>query len=112
MSSDATITLHAESGALEDRRHPMSFSPSAARESFGRILLRAHDRLRPDFADVPADVDLTLEETRHGTPTASAAWRASASRRTSSGGATTTATGSASPTVSMPRSTRSGTPTI
>jgi hypothetical protein len=61
-SSDATITLHAESGALEDRKHPMSFSPTGARESFGRILLRAHDRLRPDFADVPADVDLTLEE--------------------------------------------------
>jgi hypothetical protein len=61
-SSDATITLRAESGALEDRRHPMSCSAAGARESFGRILLRAHDRLRPDFADVPADVDLTLEE--------------------------------------------------
>ena len=61
-SSDATITLHAESGALEDRKHPMSFSATGARESFGRILLRARDRLRPDFADVPADVDLTLEE--------------------------------------------------
>jgi hypothetical protein len=58
----ATITLHAESGALEDRQHPMSFSADNARESFGRILLRAHDRLRPDFADVPADIDLTLEE--------------------------------------------------
>ena len=61
-SSDATITLRAESGALEDRQHPMSFSADNARESFGRILLRAHDRLRPDFADVPADVDLTLED--------------------------------------------------
>jgi len=59
---DATITLHAESGALEDRQHPMSFSADNARESFGRILLRAHDRLRPDFAGVPADVDLTLQE--------------------------------------------------
>jgi hypothetical protein len=58
----AAITLHAESGALEDRQHPMSFSAENARESFGRILLRAHDRLRPDFADVPADLDLTLEE--------------------------------------------------
>lgn len=61
-SSDATITLHAESGALEDRRHPMSFSRDAARESLGRILLRAHDRLRTDFAEAPADVDLTLSE--------------------------------------------------
>jgi hypothetical protein len=62
MSSDATITLRAESGALEDRKHAMSFSADSARESFGRILLRAHDRLRTDFGDVPADVDLTLED--------------------------------------------------
>ena len=61
-SSDATITLHAESGALEDRKHPMSFSAAGARESLGRILLRAHDRLRPDFADAPGDLDLTLEQ--------------------------------------------------
>ena len=61
-SSDATITLYAESGALEDRRHPMSFSPTGARESLGRILLRAHDRMRPDFADAPGDLDLTLEQ--------------------------------------------------
>ncbi len=61
-SSDATITLHAESGALEDRKHPMSFSATGAREALGRILLRAHDRMRPDFADAPADLDLTLEQ--------------------------------------------------
>ena len=61
-SSDATITLHAESGALEDRKHPMSFSAPNARESLGRILLRAHDRLRPDFADAPGDLDLTLAQ--------------------------------------------------
>jgi hypothetical protein len=59
---EATITLHAESGALEDRQHPMSFSVTNASESFGRILLRAQDRLRPDFADAPEDLDLTLEE--------------------------------------------------
>jgi hypothetical protein len=61
-SSDATITLHAESGALEDRRHPMSFSAQSATESLGRVLLRARDRLRSDFADAPADLDLTLTE--------------------------------------------------
>jgi hypothetical protein len=61
-SSDAIITLHAESGALEDRKHPTSFSESNARESLGRILLRAHDRLRPDFADAPRDLDLTLAQ--------------------------------------------------
>ncbi len=58
----ATIVLHAESGALEDRQHPMSFSADHARESLGRMLLRARDRLRPDFADAPADVDLGLQE--------------------------------------------------
>jgi len=61
-SSDATITLHAESGALEDRKHLQSFSPKAARESLGRILLRAHDRMRPEFADAPPDLELTLEQ--------------------------------------------------
>ena len=61
-SSDATITLHAESGALEDRKHPQSFSPKAARESLGRILLRAHDRMLPEFADAPPDLELTLEQ--------------------------------------------------
>ncbi len=61
-SSDALITLYAESGALEDRRHPMSFSVEGATESLGRILLRAHDRMRTDFSDAPADRDLTLAE--------------------------------------------------
>lgn len=61
-SSDALITLHAESGALEDRKHPMSFSATGAREALGRILLRAHDRMRSDFADAPDDLDLTLAE--------------------------------------------------
>lgn len=58
----ATITLRAESGALEDRQHPMSFSADNARESLGRVLLRARDRMRPDFADAPADVELSLQE--------------------------------------------------
>ena len=61
-SSDATITLHAQSGALEDRQHPMSFSATSAREALGRILLRARDRIRADFADAPGDLDLTLAE--------------------------------------------------
>jgi hypothetical protein len=61
-SSDATITLYAQSGALEDRRHPMSFSPAAARESLGRVMLRARDRMRADFADAPTDLDLTLAD--------------------------------------------------
>ena len=61
-SSDATITLHAESGALEDRKRPMSFSAEDAREALGRMLLRARDRMRTDFTDVPGDLELTLAE--------------------------------------------------
>lgn len=61
-SSDAMITLHAESGALEDTQHPMSFSAVGAREALGRILLRANDRLQPGFADAPEDLDLTLAQ--------------------------------------------------
>lgn len=58
-SSDATITLQLESGALEDTRNLTNFSAHRARLSLGRLLLRASDRLRDDFADAPADRDLT-----------------------------------------------------
>ncbi len=61
-SSDATVTLRFESGALENTQRPMSFSEDAARQAIGRMLLRAHDRMRDDFADTPADVDLSLTE--------------------------------------------------
>lgn len=61
-SSDATITLHAESGALEDRQRPMSFSTEDAREALGRMLLRARDRMRTDFTDAPGDLELTLAQ--------------------------------------------------
>jgi hypothetical protein len=61
-SSDALITLHAESGALEETKRPMSFNKDRAREAFGRILLRAHDRMQPGFADAPPDLELTLAQ--------------------------------------------------
>jgi len=61
-SSDSTVTLRLESGALEDRQHPMSFGVDTARESLGRVLLRAHDRMREDFADAPGDLELSLAE--------------------------------------------------
>ena len=51
-----------QSGALEDTQHFTHFSQDAARESIGRMLLRAVDRMRDDFADVPGDYDLTLEQ--------------------------------------------------
>ena len=61
-SSDATISIRVQSGALEDTRRFTTFSASNAALSLGRMLLRARDRLRDDFADAPADRDLTLAE--------------------------------------------------
>jgi hypothetical protein len=61
-SSDATVTLHAESGALEDTQRFTHFSADHARDSLGRLLLRARDRLRDDFAGAPPDMELTLAE--------------------------------------------------
>jgi hypothetical protein len=61
-SSDATLTLRAESGALENTQRFTHFSADAARGSLGRTLLRARDRLRPDFADAPDDFELSLTE--------------------------------------------------
>jgi hypothetical protein len=62
-SSNATITLTVQSGALEDTRHLQTFSVARARRSIGRGLLRARDRLRPDFTETPADSDLTNAQT-------------------------------------------------
>ena len=61
-SSDASITIHVESGALEDTKHFTNFNRHHAELSLGRMLLRAHDRLRPDFADAPNDESLSLQE--------------------------------------------------
>lgn len=58
-SSDDTITLRLQSGALEDTRHLTTFSETRSRLSLGRVMLRARDRLRPDFADAPDDLALT-----------------------------------------------------
>jgi hypothetical protein len=58
-TSDDTITLRLQSGALEDTRDLTNFSETRARLSLGRVMLRARDRLRPDFADAPDDLSLT-----------------------------------------------------
>jgi len=58
-SSDHTITLRLQSGALEDTKHLTNFSEAHARRSLGQVMLRAKDRLRPDFADAPDDLALT-----------------------------------------------------
>jgi hypothetical protein len=62
VSSDAVVSLRVESGALEDTQHFTNFSAGRAALSLGRVLLRARDRMRPDFADVAPDVKLSLAE--------------------------------------------------
>lgn len=61
-SSDAQITIRVESGALDDFQRLTHFGADNARQSLGRMLLRARDRMRPDFADTPADLDLSNAE--------------------------------------------------
>lgn len=61
-SSDAVIEIHAESGALENTKRLTTFSATSASISLGRMLLRARDRMRADFADTPDDLDLSLAE--------------------------------------------------
>jgi len=61
-SSDSLITIIAESGALEDSQRPTHFGPERTSMAVGRMLLRARDRMRPDFADVAPDQDLSIQE--------------------------------------------------
>lgn len=61
-SSDATITIRAESGALEDTQRFTHFGADNARVNLGRMLLRARDRMRDDFVDVAPDRELTLRQ--------------------------------------------------
>ena len=62
MSSDAVIRIAAQSGALENTKVLTTLGPVQTRVAVGRMLLRARDRMRDDFADAPADNDLTREE--------------------------------------------------
>ena len=65
-SSDATILINAMSGAIENTKHLTTLGVNQTQTSVGRMLLRARDRMRADFAGAGADDDLTLAE--------SAAW--------------------------------------
>lgn len=57
-SSDATVHLRFESGALENTRALTTFGTPRASLSIGRMLLRAADRLSGRFDDAPEDLDL------------------------------------------------------
>jgi hypothetical protein len=61
-SSDATVRIDVESGALEDTKRFTNFNTHHAEVSLGRMLLRCADRLRPDFAHAPPDPELGLRE--------------------------------------------------
>ena len=54
------------SGAIENTKQLTTLGVNQTRTSVGRMLLRARDRMRADFADVGTDDELTLAE--------SAAW--------------------------------------
>ena len=59
VSSDAVIRIAAQSGAIENTKVLTTMGPVQATVSMGRMLLRARDRMRDDFADAPPDDDLT-----------------------------------------------------
>lgn len=58
-SSDATVRLRFESGALENTKQLTTFGTARARLSIGRMLLRASDRLSGRFDDAPDDLTLS-----------------------------------------------------
>jgi hypothetical protein len=56
------IVITVEGGALEDAKRPRQLSDRSVLDVIGRLLFRAADRLSPDFADAPADGELTLPQ--------------------------------------------------
>ncbi|MGH8994963.1 MAG: hypothetical protein ACRDYB_02835 [Acidimicrobiales bacterium] len=54
------VELFAQSGALEEPRHPRHLSDQSMAESLGRLLFRVKDRHGPGFGDAPQDDQLTL----------------------------------------------------
>jgi hypothetical protein len=59
---DGRAVLWISGGNLEDNRRPRHFSEEQARRDFTVALLRAKDRLSPEFADAPPDAELTRAE--------------------------------------------------
>lgn len=56
------VTLEVESGGFEDPLRPRQLSRANVEATAGRLLMRARDRLDPDFGDPPPDADLALAE--------------------------------------------------
>jgi hypothetical protein len=59
---DGRIELWISGANFEDSRRPRTFSPAQARRDLTIALLRARDRLSPEFADAPPDGQLTRAE--------------------------------------------------
>jgi hypothetical protein len=59
---DGRASLWISAANLEDTRQPRTFAPEQARSDFVVMLLRAKDRMSDDFADAPADRELTRGE--------------------------------------------------
>lgn len=54
------VELFAQSGALEEPRHPRHLSEQSMAESLGRLLYRVKDRRAGGFDDAPEEDELTL----------------------------------------------------
>lgn len=67
------LVLEVESGGFEDPLRPRRLSRTNVEATAGRLLMRAADRLSPEFADAPPDSELSLAE--------AAAWDAYATGR-------------------------------
>ena len=61
-----TISIRAESGALEDTKRPRQQSEVATATSIGRALLRVRDRLNGGFGEAPPDTELSLAQVEIG----------------------------------------------
>jgi hypothetical protein len=59
---DGGIVIWISGANFEDNRRPRTFSAAQARRDLTIALLRAQDRLSPDFADAPPDAELTRAE--------------------------------------------------
>ncbi|MGH8998630.1 MAG: hypothetical protein ACRDY7_04495 [Acidimicrobiia bacterium] len=56
------VRITAEGGAIEDPHRLRQFSPPDSRLVFGRLLLKAKDRLDPAFGAAPPDRELELAQ--------------------------------------------------
>ena len=56
------VHIRTESGSFENPKKIRQFSEDSATDVLGRYLLRAADRRKPEYADAPADEDLTVPQ--------------------------------------------------